>query len=345
MTIRTNLFDGGAGAAPGAQLRMMGGLQGAGLGLPGMSSGQGLTEPVFVISANQSPAELLAALSFVRPSAVSTSLDNDGQVVMKVEVESFKTADQGASPRFEGGNPPSPVEFGVNAKKEYVLQRLGRSVATYRTDLHAAEAGTVSNLQQTKVVTAISQLLYWMNVWLGGPEAGQPGFVSVLGVASGVSRIDPVANISVTAAARRLLTEVWTRGEGAGEGIHCLLGNSRMLRTLMSAAADTSNCGYWLDRRSGMTVYHYQGVPFYRVPFPDTDADTKGWLVGANLGATGLQMVHVTGTSESRGLQLETQPIDASAGTVVQLVQGAMTPVLWDPFGIMAYGGIAYGVA
>jgi hypothetical protein len=85
-------------------------------------------------------------------------------------------------------------------------------------------------------------------------------------------------------AAQRLLTEVWTRGDGAGDGISCLLGNDRMLRSLLFSAGNTPNCGYGEDRRSGMTVYHYLGIPFYRVPFPDKAMDSsKGWLVGANL--------------------------------------------------------------
>lgn len=98
-----------------------------------------------------------------------------------------------------------------------------------------------------------------------------------------------------------------------------------------------------------MNVYHYLGIPFYRVPFPHkiiletSEPDpTRGWLVGANLGPMGLQMVHVTGTAESRGIQLDVQPLDAAAGTVVQLVQAALTPVLWDPYGILGFDSVAY---
>ncbi|MEZ4391098.1 MAG: hypothetical protein R3A48_08385 [Polyangiales bacterium] len=294
----------------------------------------------------------MAALTFRRPSAVSTALTTQGQTTMTVKVQRFVAGDQGANPLFDQGNPPPPVAFEVGAETEFTLQRMGRSVATYAADLSAAEPGAAGNARQSQTIAAISQLLYWMNKWLGGPLAGQVGFKSVLQIADEANRTNKSTDLAVDVAARRLLTEVWTRGEGAGEGIDCLLGNDQMLRSLMTTAGDTPNCGLWIDRRSGLNVYHYLGIPFYRVPFPHkiipetSEPDpTRGWLVGANLGPMGLQMVHVTGTAESRGIQLDVQPLDAAAGTVVQLVQAALTPVLWDPYGILGFDSVAYSAS
>ena len=353
MTIHMNPMGQGLGNSPGGMLRQMGSVGRGGPehilrsgGWQGAGSTRSSSEPVFVPSVDQSPAELLAALSFVRPSAVSTTLTAQGQTTMKVKVQRFVGEDQGANPAFDQGNPPPPTAFDLDDEKEFTLQRMGRTVATYASDLHAAEPGAAGDARQSQALAAISQLLYWMNVWLGGPLAGQVGFKSVLQLAEEASRTDKSTALNVDVASQRLLTEVWTRGDGAGDGISCLLGNDRMLRSLMINAGDTPNCGYGEDRRSGMTVYHYLGIPFYRVPFPDKVSDgivdtSKGWLVGANLGPMGMQMIHVTGTSESRGIQRDVQPLDAAAGTVVQLVQAALTPVLWDPYGIKGYGNVA----
>ena len=332
-------------------LRLIGNATGAGAARSsagnrgGYVVGRTLSESVFIPSADQPPAELLMALSFVRPSAVVSDLDTNGQVTLKVEVQNFKASGadpQGPNPFYGDGNPPASVTFAVDSKRSYELVRLGRSVSTYRSDSGAAEPGTAGDARQSQTTAAISQLIFWMNRWLGGPDSGQTGFASLLEIATNESRFNAALKPSVVSAADRLLTEVWTRGDGAGEGADCLVGNDRMLRSLITSAGSKPNCGFWRDVRSQAVVYHYLGKPFYRVPLPDGTDANSGWMCGLNLGSLGLQMIHVTGTAESRGIQLDVQPVDAASGTVVQLVHAAVTPVLWDPYGIFAYNNITY---
>ena len=81
-----------------------------------------------------------------------------------------------------------------------------------------------------------------------------------------------------------LIKQIFPNGVGVGEGIHALLGNSRLLRKLQGTATGQKGMsGYRIDRRSGMFVYHYMGIPFYRCEVPTTTDLTT--MYGVNLAA------------------------------------------------------------
>jgi hypothetical protein len=128
--------------------------------------------------------------------------------------------------------------------------------------------------------------------------------------------------------ARYCLSSVNPTGRGAGAGPCCLIGGPKVLRALMaSTSGQGASSGWRQDPRSGLNVYHYMGVPFYRASFDET-GDCP--LFAANLGPTGLCLVHAFGTAESLGLELKDQGIEVSSGARVFLLHGAFALLAWE---------------
>ncbi len=128
---------------------------------------------------------------------------------------------------------------------------------------------------------------------------------------------------------RLALASINPNGSGPGDGPHCLIGNALLLRKLMQLASGQRGTSGWRhDPRSGLVVYHYMGIPFYRADVATSANLTT--LYAANLGPTGLNLVHAYGTPASFGLAVD--PIPGPQGQAVHdvAVHGAWALALWE---------------
>ena len=124
---------------------------------------------------------------------------------------------------------------------------------------------------------------------------------------------------------------------GTGEGIDCFFAGILTLRRMMALAVTQSGFGEWKrDFRTGRTVFHYMGIPVYRTETNETDSTNKGGkLYAANLGPTGLQMIHAYGQSDTFGIAVQETPVTAQTGLREITVHGAWALVLWEKEAIM----------
>ncbi|MEZ4393202.1 MAG: hypothetical protein R3A48_19120 [Polyangiales bacterium] len=187
------------------------------------------------------------------------------------------------------------------------LARIGLRVTALKID--SAVAPSVSRDPSAWRVAATSnRLLMTLDTLMGTTTAG--GFQSLGQLAALVDHLDLAGAATLDDLAISLITSVSASGRGCGEGAHCLIGNNTMLTALAKTATAKANgsCGWRLDPRTGLTVYHFLGVPFYRC---DIAEDEGHFLFSANLGATGLRltMVHGYGTAETYGLEVDQEPV------------------------------------
>jgi hypothetical protein len=94
-----------------------------------------------------------------------------------------------------------------------------------------------------------------------------------------------------------------------------------------------------VDPRTGLMIYHFLGVPFYRCEVAN-DAEGKAQLFAVNLGPTGLTMVHAYGSAETYGLEVEQEPTHPQIAARDILVHGAWTLAMWDPGSLFGVQGI-----
>ncbi len=140
------------------------------------------------------------------------------------------------------------------------------------------------------------------------------------------------ALLSPVAAALRCLASVCPNGHGAGEGPHCLIGNTDVLHALMASSVSIPECGWREDSRIGGLVYHFMGIPFYRVAATtDGTEDPRSVIAAANFGTTGLALVHAYGSADSLGIQIDEEPVHASTASASFLVHGAFALMCWEP--------------
>ena len=79
-----------------------------------------------------------------------------------------------------------------------------------------------------------------------------------------------------------------------------------------------------------MLFRSWMGIPFYRTN-TEEDTGTGSPLLAANLGPTGVCLVHGYGTPESYGLQVDQNPFQSTTGMRELLVHGAFGIAIWEP--------------
>lgn len=87
------------------------------------------------------------------------------------------------------------------------------------------------------------------------------------------------------------------------------------------------------------TSTNFLGVPFYRCDLPQ-DSESKESLFSANLGPTGLALVHAYGTAETGGLEVEQEATNPSLAARDMIVHGAYALALWDRGALYGYSGV-----
>lgn len=302
-------------------------------------------------------AELLQALPMVKGDPVMSNISGGSseETNLLVQIQYFKDEEPLYDPMMipvygsTGSPAPKAVSTLTNSIITFSLARLGFYIKGARIDSEAASWEASGNPTSNRVSTAVNQLLTWIDYSLGHTTSMPASFDSLGALATKLGRISniPAGSPTLEQSAQRLLSEINPRGRGAGAGPHCLIGNARMMRSLMATESGTTGASGWFpDRRTGLLIYHYQGVPFYRADLEDTNGDkTEGYLFAANLGPDGLHLVHAYGTAESYGVQIDEEPIVPSTAQVHYVVHGAWELVAFDSGAIKGYDDVTYTVA
>jgi hypothetical protein len=286
------------------------------------------------------PAEFLQALRFVKgsPLTVTPGVTMAMPTVLSVSVQrdSNWTGDADdmvyndiATSVFAG-----PVETGLSTTLP--LARLGLRVTGLKIDSAVAPSAS-RDPSAWRVAAASNRLLMAVDATVGGDGTLFPSLstlaTSVGHLATSVGSLDDEAI--------DLLGRVSATGRGCGEGVHALVGKPKLLSALAKTATAKTNgsCGWRADPRTGLMIYHFLGVPFYRCEVAD-DAEGKAQLFAVNLGPTGLTMVHAYGSAETYGLEVEQEPTHPQIAARDILVHGAWTLAMWDPGSLFGVQGI-----
>lgn len=113
-----------------------------------------------------------------------------------------------------------------------------------------------------------------------------------------------------------------------------------MLTALMKSPVSRANgsCCWKHDPRTGLSVFHYLGVPFYRANVEPREGGEGGaYLFAANLGPTGLCVVHAYGTRESYGLEVDVESTNAAKVARDIVVHGAWQLIAWEDGAVYGY--------
>jgi hypothetical protein len=224
---------------------------------------------------------------------------------------------------------------GLAAEEQLKLARIGARLEDLIIDDKAAAKDTAHQDLYWKSVTAATMVLRQLDIQLATGNGSAPnmrGLESLPALFTGRTAAEGSA-AAFESDVRKAIAAVTTNGRGPGEGTHCLIGNDRVLRRFMAVTGgQNGKSGFAHDARSGLNVFHYMGIPFYRTAIATTGGSgvEKTKLYAANLGPTGLNLLYAYGTPANFGLALD----DASAptGQVVKdmVVHGAWALACWE---------------
>jgi len=302
--------------------------------------------------------ELLQAIPLVKGAPIISEYTGSEGITNKISVQiQYLNADDvpEEAPLYDTGtNAPPSVATGLGATEIFYLARLGVYVPATKIDSFAVAREATGNPASNRIATAVHQVLAGLNLLLGSGTGGaQPtvsSFRGIVQLATDLGRTE-AASAGLEVSAQYVLSRINPRSRGAGAGPHCLIGNDKMMRSLMATSSGTNGTSGWRhDPRSGLVVYHYQGIPFYRADIPDqinpmppppTDT-TQGYLFAANLGSDGLHLVHAYGSAESLGVQIDEESTAAEKAQGRYVVHGAWTLITFDPGAIFGVTNLSY---
>lgn len=296
-------------------------------------------------------SELLHALTFAKIEPLRT-------VGPEVEDEKFRPGSMLQRVAYGEGAAavPEALEYGTDMEEvelPYVnnqltpfqaigLARLGVAVRAFRLDAKYSKrrSNAADDPIDWQLRVAASALLRTLDGMMGGTETQQGNFKSLIDLSGAPAEGYPsgrtqAAGSDLVADVLDLLNAVTPNGSGAGEGPHCLIGGPAVLKTLaMTDAGQRGLSGWRIDPRTGLLVYHFMGVPYYRT------AATATSLYAANLGPTGLQLAYAEGTPDNFGVEIEKEPLAASRAAEQYVVHGAYNLVLWEQEALFELTGI-----
>ncbi len=301
-----------------------------------------LSAPAYRVSIDQSPAEALLALPRTKAHPAQISTDTSGANTLEVSIAN--TGALSASvPVYGGANLPRQVTLTQLAPRTLELFRVGLLIPSYLVDTQASVPGSSGDPRFVRMSTAIAELNYWLNIFFSeSPTSSAGGFEGILPIVKNVLSRSSSTPDTIPEAVSTICAKIQPRGRTGGEGVDCLVGNSTMLQSLVNYSAGIGGSGeYRRDRRLGRSVFHFMGIPFYRAEFPDSGVD-QGYLLGMNLGANGVHLVHAYGTADSMGVQADPLPINPSTATQDVIVHGAWGLAVWDPMAVFLCDAVAY---
>lgn len=293
-----------------------------------------LSRPVWKTGQNTTVSDLLWAVPFVKgkPTLGVTA----GSYSMAVQVQ--RAGASISTPSYYGLQTPiTNVADPSPTTESFTLFRIGGRVRVLTIDQFATAAGTAQNYATDQLqVAALSSLRYLDNQLIAGVGGG----IAITGLSKLATQYGQTSSLSnADTAARQIVEHVHCNGAGGtGEGLDCYFAGIRTIRTLMSTSAGQTGASGWRrDTRTGRFVFHYQGIPVYRVDSADVETGT---LWGANLGSTGISIVHAFGSADGFGLVAEETPVTDITGTKDIMVHGAWTLVAWEPTALYEVNGI-----
>lgn len=294
------------------------------------------------VKSNVAPSEFLQALPFVKgtPLTVITATAAEGTTLNVViqkdavwENDAASTIYLPTSTTINEGPSQSP------GPDTLPLVRMGLRITALKID-SAVSPSASQDPSAWRVVASTNRLLLGLDQAVGtGIDASFQGLADLAAGPSPSQFLDGTG-VSLDDAAANLLGLVSTTGRGCGEGVHCLIGNNAMLTALMKTATSRANgsCCWKHDPRTGLTVFHYLGVPFYRANVePRAGGEDGAFLFAANLGPTGLSMVHAYGTRESYGLEVDAESTNAAKLARDIIVHGAWQLIAWEDGAVYGY--------
>jgi hypothetical protein len=287
------------------------------------------------------PAEFLQAMRFIKgspltvtpgptaamPTVLSVSVQRDSNWIGDADDMVYTDV---ATAVFAG-----PSETGLSIPMP--LARLGLRVTGLKIDSAVAPSAS-RDPSAWRVAAASNRLLMAVDATVGGSGTLFPSLSSL---AVSVDHLATPVAATLDDEAIELLGRVSATGRGCGEGVHALVGKPKLLTALAKTATAKTNgsCGWRVDPRTGLMIYHFLGVPFYRCEVAD-DAEGKAQLFAVNLGPTGITMVHAYGSAETYGLEVEQEPTHPQIAARDILVHGAWTLAMWDPGALFGVKGI-----
>lgn len=294
---------------------------------------------------NVSPSEFLQALPFVKgsPLTVITATAAEGTTLnVVIQKDAVWENDAEATVYLPTSTTIQEGPSQSSGKDTYPLVRMGLRVTALKVD-SAVSPSASQDPSAWRVVASTNRLLLGLDQAVGtGFVSGTSGFQGLADLAGGPTpgQFLDGTGVSLDDAAANLLGLVSTTGRGLGEGVHCLVGNNAMLTALMKTPVSRANgsCCWRQDPRTGLTVFHYLGVPFYRANVvPREGGEDGAYLFAANLGPTGLCVVHAYGTRESYGFEVDVESTNAAKLARDIIVHGAFQLLAWEDGAVYGY--------
>lgn len=297
------------------------------------------SRPLFRVGGSSKVSDALHALSFIKGSPVIGTVSGTTQgtleSTMSVQVQRIESVEQPLKYELQSTDVTnvSSVLSTIPTKglQTFNLGRIGGRARVLTIDQTVTAPGTVQDYSDIQLQTAAIGLLRRVDLEIGqGQFGGSPaGF-------DGLSQLAPARTSGSSgdfgADMRLLLSLITPNGSsGTGEAVDCLFGGPLVLRKLMALSQSQGGIGTWArDGRTGRNVFHYMGIPFYRTQTNEVQTVDGGVIYAANLGPTGLQMIHAFGTADTFGVAVQETPVTTATGTREVTVHGAWALVLWE---------------
>jgi hypothetical protein len=283
----------------------------------------------FFVGAGSKVSELIFALPMVKGEQLAVLSTGELAVLIR---RTPTTAGTGTA--YTGGTSLTAIT-GLPAEEQLKLARIGARLEDLIIDDKAAARDTAHQDLYWKSVTGATMVLRQLDTQIAtgnGTAPNMRGLENLSAIFTNRTAASASA-ASIESDVRKAIAAVTTNGRGPGEGTHCLIGNDRVLRRLMTVASGQQGRSGWChDARSGLVVFHYMGLPFYRTAIATTGGAgvEKSKLYAANLGPTGINLLYAYGAPASFGLELD--ETSAPAGQVLKdmVVHGAWALTCWE---------------
>lgn len=305
-----------------------------------------LSRPQFSLGRNDTTnvekvGEILYALPMVKANGLELA-----DLTQSAEKLSFDVTHPSAAlpdPAFyddSGANPPSDIfslaleDPTATALTRLDVARIGVQFRTPKIDLSSTPRGAAFNQFEWRAQAAATAVLRKVNkmVAQGDPTPFPRSFRGLKKLAVDWSRRQAATfGANAEAAVRDLIANVYPAAHGAGAGPDCLIGGTRGMRRLMTTnSGQRGMSGFRVDARTGLFLYHYMGIPFYRTEVEASGTPLSEPLYAANLGPSGLHLVYAYGTPDTFGLTLEELPSAQEVGSLRFMTHGSYALAAWD---------------